>query len=473
MHGLKNIISRLSPTRILIVWIAIYAIFMAFTLNNTYPLQGDESFYTVSAANMVQTHSYMVPEYFGQLRFQKPVLTYWIVAASYKIFGISLWSGRIPPLILSCLTLLVVYYLGRLYINDAKFGLFSVFLLSASFLFVSFSRIAMNEPVLAFLLTCALYSFARADSGNTLGNKWLFTGWLCISLAFTAKGPGALILPASYAIYIVINRRRSSPKYLAKLFNPAYILLFALIASPWYIYNYHCHHDALLAIVKKESSHVGTSFSPIRFMSHAVFYAYTLLLSIFPFIIFALFRKFRNRITFPHKLQFPLIFCIATLFVFIFFVNEHKDRYIYTILPTLAVITAAALYSSPHLKKYTAGAVAVSLLLLIIYVSYPVFPRESLKELVSAYKLKTLPAETLSTYNIDIRSNGWILLMSGGKAAIDTYSADYIITDEDGLRSIPDAVIAAKSEERTGLKLDGFKFKIISKKFFLAQRNVK
>ena len=292
-------------------------------------------------------------------------------------------------------------------------------------------------------------------------------------MAFTAKGPGALILPASYAIYIVINRRRSSPKYLAKLFNPAYILLFALIASPWYIYNYHCHHDALLAIVKKESSHVGTSFSPIRFMSHAVFYAYTLLLSIFPFIIFALFRKFRNRITFPHKLQFPLIFCIATLFVFIFFVNEHKDRYIYTILPTLAVITAAALYSSPHLKKYTAGAVAVSLLLLIIYVSYPVFPRESLKELVSEYKLKALPAETLSTYNIDIRSNGWILLMSGGKAAIDTYSADYIITDEDGLRSIPDAVIAAKSEERTGLKLDGFKFKIISKKFFLAQRNVK
>jgi hypothetical protein len=287
-----------------------------------------------------------------------------------------------------------------------------------------------------------------------------------------AKGPGALILPASYAIYIAITYRGSSRQYLTRLFNPGYILLFLLIASPWYIYSYHIHHDALLAVLKKESSHAGTSFSPLRYLSNTVFYAYTVLLSIFPFIFFAIIRRSRSRIIFPQKLLLPFIFCIATLLIFIFFVKEHKDRYIYTILPTLAVITAAALYSSPHLKKYMASAIAVSLLLLIIYIAYPAFPHESLRELVSAYKLKAGPAETLSTYNIDIRSKGWILLMSGGKAAIDTYSADYIITDEEGLRAIPDAVIVAKSEERTGLKPDGFKFKIISKKFFLAQRNV-
>jgi 4-amino-4-deoxy-L-arabinose transferase-like glycosyltransferase len=471
IRTLVSLVSKWSPQYILAVWISIFGIAMAFTLNNTFPIQGDESFYTVSAAHMVQSHSYMVPEYFGQPRFQKPPLTYWIVAGSYKLLGISLWSGRIPILILSCLTLLVVYRLSRLYIDKATFGLFTVILLSASYLFVSFSRIAMNEPVLAFFLTSALYAFTRADTGNTLKHRWLFAGWLCVAAACMAKGPAALLLPVAFTAYVIIIYRRACLHCLLKLYNPLYILLVVLIVAPWYMYNFHYHHDALLGTALGETAHVRTSFGLLRYMSHTGFYAYTLLLCLFPFSVIALVRWFRSRPVLPKKILLPFLFCIVTLMVFIFFVKEHKDRYMYTVLPAIAVITGAVLYSSRHRLHYAAGAAVVASLLLSLYVCYPVFPRESLRELVGIWQHTQKTSAPLGVYNLDAKRKGWVMLMAGGNASIDTYAAGYVITNEAGLQLIPDAVVIAKSSERTGLVYRHGKIRLVANTFILAQRS--
>jgi 4-amino-4-deoxy-L-arabinose transferase-like glycosyltransferase len=471
IQNFKNFVLGQPLQRILILWIAIYAACIALTLNNTYPIQGDESYYTVSAANMVKNHSYMVPYYYGQPRFQKPVLTYWIVAASYKIFGISLWSGRIPMLIFSCLTLILLYNLSLLYVCDQKFGLFTVLLLSASFLFISFSRIAMNEPVLIFLTTCAMYAFTRADMSEKKWFVWLFFGWVCISAACMAKGPGPLLIPASYIAYLVVIYRKSALPKLGRLFNPAYLAIFAIITIPWYVYNYHYNHDVMLSIVKKESGHATTAFSPLRYLSHAAFYAYITFLSLFPFTVMAIIKKVRVKQHFSRRLVFPLVFCISTLAVFIFFVKEHKDRYIYSMLPALTVLTGAILYESRNRLRYAALSTAISLAILAVYVVYPLFPGEGLRNLVSQWQDRQDKNATISSYGLDLTRKGWVMLLSGGKAVIDSYNADYVITNKAGLDSIHDANIIARADERTGLVFSDKKLKCVSRTFFLTQRS--
>jgi 4-amino-4-deoxy-L-arabinose transferase-like glycosyltransferase len=81
-------LKALHPSKKLLLWILLFVSMISLTINNTYPLQGDESYYSVSAAWMVTNDSYVIPHYFGEPRFQKPILTYLIVAASYKLFGI-------------------------------------------------------------------------------------------------------------------------------------------------------------------------------------------------------------------------------------------------------------------------------------------------------------------------------------------------------------------------------------------------
>jgi 4-amino-4-deoxy-L-arabinose transferase-like glycosyltransferase len=244
-----------------------------------------------------------------------------------------------------------------------------------------------------------------------------------------------------------------------------------LVAAPWYMYNFIYHHDALLVTALGETGHIRTSFGLLRYMSHIGFYAYTLLLCLFPFSVIALVRWFRSRPAMPKKILLPFLFCIVTLMVFIFFVKEHKDRYLYTVLPAIAVITGAVLYSSRHRRHYAAGAAAMALLLVSIYVCYPVFPRESLRELVGIWQHTHTTSAPLGIYNLDAKRKGWVMLMAGGNAVVDTYENGYVITNEAGLQLIPDAVVVATSSERTGLVFRHGRIRLVTNTFVLAQRS--
>src|SRR5208337_2865810 len=97
-----------------IPWVAILIIifFFAFLplLPSTVKYHGDEMFYTDPAIRMVQTGDYFTPYYYdGTLQLRKPIITYWAVVASYKIFGINLFSSRIPFLIAGCLIIWFTY----------------------------------------------------------------------------------------------------------------------------------------------------------------------------------------------------------------------------------------------------------------------------------------------------------------------------------------------------------------------------
>ena len=56
----------------------------------------NEAFYAETAREMVESGDYVNPSFNYQPRFNKPVLSYWIVAASYHAFGVSERSERLP-----------------------------------------------------------------------------------------------------------------------------------------------------------------------------------------------------------------------------------------------------------------------------------------------------------------------------------------------------------------------------------------
>ena len=47
----------------------------------------NESFYVETPRQMVLTGDFISPSFNGQPRFNKPVLSYWVVAAFYKVLG--------------------------------------------------------------------------------------------------------------------------------------------------------------------------------------------------------------------------------------------------------------------------------------------------------------------------------------------------------------------------------------------------
>jgi 4-amino-4-deoxy-L-arabinose transferase-like glycosyltransferase len=63
----------------------------------------DERHYTDAALWMLRNGDFLIPHCAdGSLRFEKPILTYWVIAASYAVFGISPLSSRLPFLLAGC-----------------------------------------------------------------------------------------------------------------------------------------------------------------------------------------------------------------------------------------------------------------------------------------------------------------------------------------------------------------------------------
>lgn len=117
-----------SPWFIAVAFILLVGPF-ALDFHMHYP---DEMYYSDGAIRMIQHHDYLTT-YLGngELRFKKPILTYWAVLAGFELFGISAFSSRIFFLLAGALTIVLVYHIGKVTFSDRKIA-FLACLITAS-----------------------------------------------------------------------------------------------------------------------------------------------------------------------------------------------------------------------------------------------------------------------------------------------------------------------------------------------------
>jgi 4-amino-4-deoxy-L-arabinose transferase-like glycosyltransferase len=115
----------------------------------------DEPRFATAAAAMIHSGNFIVPTFNGVLRPEKPPVIYWLMDISYALFGIHGGAARLPSVVASLLTLLVVYFMAGKRFGRAA-GLLSALLLSVSALFFVESRLATADAVLVFFTTVCM-----------------------------------------------------------------------------------------------------------------------------------------------------------------------------------------------------------------------------------------------------------------------------------------------------------------------------
>jgi 4-amino-4-deoxy-L-arabinose transferase-like glycosyltransferase len=81
---------------VLLVWAAIY-----LPALGSIAIKGEEGRRILPAIGMLQTGNYVVPEVGGNPYFRKPPLVNWLVAASFRIFGVrNEWTARLPSAVI-------------------------------------------------------------------------------------------------------------------------------------------------------------------------------------------------------------------------------------------------------------------------------------------------------------------------------------------------------------------------------------
>src|SRR6266545_7801206 len=93
MPSLNDVLSR--PVARLLVIAALTAPYL-INLGVSSIWDANEAFYAETSREMIESGNYLAPQFNYQPRPQKPPLTYWLVLASYNLFGVSEFAVRLP-----------------------------------------------------------------------------------------------------------------------------------------------------------------------------------------------------------------------------------------------------------------------------------------------------------------------------------------------------------------------------------------
>lgn len=196
----------------------------------------DEARYAQVGREMFERGDLVTPTLGGHLWFEKPALLYWLMIASYSVFGVSEWSARLGPAICGLLSVFALFWLGGRVSNGAnRVGLCSALMLGSSLGFIVFSRAASFDVVVTMTLTWALAFFIASETAdNDKQRRRLLAGfYVFIGVSLLAKGLIGLVVPAGIVgAYFVLRRRWPAKTVWTSLLWG--LPLSALVAATWY-----------------------------------------------------------------------------------------------------------------------------------------------------------------------------------------------------------------------------------------------
>jgi 4-amino-4-deoxy-L-arabinose transferase-like glycosyltransferase len=210
---------------------------LLFTALGKTPFRRAEIYFADAARAMVERSDWVVPYFRGFPFFDKPALTYWLMAASFKIFGFSEAAARVAPAIAALAVIAATIWLSWLLWEDRPSAVASGWILLSTLAFMMFGRTAMSDMLLTLFSVLAVALGVLCYRAQRPPLFQLIALGAVLGLGFMSKGPIALIIPGFGLLCLIWERRRQFPSLpLAAL--AGCFLAFVLIAFGWFVVVY-------------------------------------------------------------------------------------------------------------------------------------------------------------------------------------------------------------------------------------------
>lgn len=284
-----------------------------------------------TSREMVVRNDWLVPHYNDELRLQKPPLTYWTTAFSYKIFGVSEQAARIPSLLFSLLSaLLLLVWLKET--QNIEIATNAVLVMATSFLGLRYFRSAEADATLLFFVLMACY--AGYQWIHTANKKMAYLFMLSIGLGFLTKGPAGIAIPFLTLLLYAFSAKQL--KSIVGLLNPVGVCVFVISAFSWYGWILLSMPDIAQQFFSKQVDETfisGTHQQPIYwYLAHAIEFFAPWSLLLIPTGILC----YRHR-PLPKVVLFALIWLFVVFILLTFTVNK-QTQYALLFLPPISIL---------------------------------------------------------------------------------------------------------------------------------------
>lgn len=314
-------------------------------------LDSDETRYADMARGMLMSKDFITPYLDGRIFWDKPPLFFWLLCLSYKCFGISEFSVRIPSVLCALSAIVGLYFVVKKTIST-KVAIVSAMILATSVEFVIFAKVSILDMVLTSNITlsllCGLMTYFVKEE-NKKYFWWLF--YLFSAFGLLAKGIPAVVVPFGVMFFVGLWK-----KNLQEFFKPKYLgigaLIFLIVALPWHIMMYKIHGVEFIKeyIIKHHfkrfigSTEIGRKHS-------FIYYIPTFIIGFLPWslpFLFGLKRLVKDR-----KNEFVVMNLIGFVFTLLFFSSASTKliTYILPLYSMASVLCGYMWFNSRYIKE--------------------------------------------------------------------------------------------------------------------------
>jgi 4-amino-4-deoxy-L-arabinose transferase-like glycosyltransferase len=188
------------------------------------------------AHNMLASGDWVTARLDGVPYLEKPPLLYWMIAVSYKVFGVSDWSARIPEA-LSVIALCLTTAAFGVWAFGKQAGLYAGLCVSTCIGLFLFTRILLPDAMLTFTIILSLFALLRAlDEEERRPGLWAAVMAASLAVGLLLKSLIGIVFPVGAALaYLLITRQLFAARTWRRLRPITGVLIILLIAAPWHI----------------------------------------------------------------------------------------------------------------------------------------------------------------------------------------------------------------------------------------------
>ena len=391
----------------------------------------DEPRFAEASREMIEGGNYIVPHFNNQLRLDKPPLTYWAQAASYRILGENDFAARFPSAVAAALVAVALLGWGNK-IGGERIGWWAAIIFTLALQTFVHAKAAVADMWLVLFVTTAHWAgwelIANREVRNAKWKQWCVF-YVSLALGFLAKGPIGWAPLLTLAVMKLFARDIE----LAKQFKFVRgILLMLAILAAWGIPALMQTHGEFLRI--GIGRHViGRSFGAMEGHGSNSLWIYPLLL---PFYFVTIFVSF-----FPWSIKLPaltkklwrdrdrvdlyLLCGVAVIFVIFTLIKTKLPHYTLPAFPLLALLAARHITSERFLNTAAISALCLYLVLAVIAAPFSarLFPAEQLfqqakRDLKPEMEFGAVGFQEPSlVWYFRSRAKGWMTSLNSKKAA--------------------------------------------------------
>ncbi len=188
------------------------------------------------ARNMLASGDWVTARLDGVAYLEKSPLVYWMMAASYRVFGVHDWAARLPLALAAVLLCFVTFRFGRWAFGEEA-GLYAGLSLATCAGLYLFTRILIPDATLTLTLTVAIWaSFRLLEGEESSPLLWSAALGAAVALGVLLKGLIAIVFPVlAILAYMAVTRQSTSRAAWKRLRLWLAVPLCLLLAAPWHL----------------------------------------------------------------------------------------------------------------------------------------------------------------------------------------------------------------------------------------------